>query len=81
MICLRITLLGGFTVASAAGEQITLKGRKIQALLACLAMKPGEAWPRDKLCGLLWSERGVDRARGSLRPGQGDHHGSRASRH
>jgi len=43
MICLRITLLGGFTVASAAGEQITLKGRKIQALLACLAMKPGEA--------------------------------------
>jgi DNA-binding SARP family transcriptional activator len=67
MICLRITLLGGFTVASAAGEQITLKGRKIQALLACLAMKPGEAWPRDKLCGLLWSERGVDRARGSLR--------------
>ena len=67
MICLRITLLGGFEALSADGQRIAVKGRKTQALLAALAMNPGDVWPRDKLCGLLWSERNIDLSRGSLR--------------
>ncbi len=67
MICLRITLLGGFEAVSADGEGIAVQGRKPRALLACLAIKPGTAWSRDKLADLLWSDRGDERARASLR--------------
>ncbi len=64
---LRITLLGGFKVASAAGERITLKGRKPQALIAYLALTPGTQRRRDELAALLWGDRGEQQARSSLR--------------
>jgi DNA-binding SARP family transcriptional activator/TolB-like protein len=41
--------------------------RKARALLAYLALNPDTAVPRERLCGLLWSERGEEQARGSLR--------------
>ena len=42
-------------------------GRKAQALLAYLALSAGQWHGRDRLAGLLWSERQEARARNSLR--------------
>ena len=67
MASLRITLLGGFEARLGSGEAIDLHGRKTQALLAYLALPPGEPRSRDKLVALLWSDRGEQQARGSLR--------------
>ncbi len=66
MASLEIVLLGGFQVRS-AGQAIDVPGRKERALLAVLAMPAGEPRSRDKLAGLLWSERGDKQARDSLK--------------
>ncbi|HZF36719.1 MAG TPA: BTAD domain-containing putative transcriptional regulator, partial [Candidatus Angelobacter sp.] len=42
-------------------------GRKAQLLLAFLALRAGEAQTREKVIGVLWSDRGETQARGSLR--------------
>ena len=67
MTSIRITLFGGFEARFASGEAVVLGGRKSQALLAYLALNSGEVCRRDKLIGLLWSDRGESQARGSLR--------------
>ncbi len=67
MASLRITLLDGFEARLGSGEAIDLHGRKTQALLAYLALPPGEPRSRDKLVALLWSDRGEQQARASLR--------------
>ena len=67
MASLRITLFGGFEARLGSGETVSLAGRKAQALLAYLALPPGETHSRDKLVALLWSDRGEQQARGSLR--------------
>src|SRR5262249_20350386 len=59
-------LLGGFQVR-AAGHVIDVPGRKERALLAILAMPPGEPRSRDKLAGLLWSDRADKQAHDSLK--------------
>ncbi len=41
--------------------------RKAQALLAYLALRPGQPHPRSKLAALLWGDAGEDEARNSLR--------------
>jgi len=64
---LRLELLGGFTARLASGESLALKGRKTQALLACLALEPAAAQARERLIGLLWGDRGEEQARASLR--------------
>src|SRR5262249_27072824 len=66
MASLQLLLVGGFQ-ASAAGQQIDVPGRKERALLAFLAIPAGEARSRDKLAGLLWSDRGDSQARESLK--------------
>ena len=66
MAPLQLVLLGGFH-ASAAGQEIDVPGRKERALLAFLAIPAGEARSRDKLAGLLWSDRGDSQARESLK--------------
>ncbi|MCV4639287.1 hypothetical protein OFB62_28755, partial [Escherichia coli] len=43
------------------------RNRKAQALLAYLVLSAPPAEPRERLCGLLWSESGEDKARASLR--------------
>ena len=44
------------------GEQdLTLPTRKTQALLAYLAVRPGQAHLRDKLAAVLWSGAGKSR--------------------
>jgi TolB-like protein/DNA-binding SARP family transcriptional activator/cytochrome c-type biogenesis protein CcmH/NrfG len=67
MARLRLTLLGGFEARSASGARLDIPIRKAQGLLAYLALQPGKAVPREKLAGLLWSERGETQAQGSLR--------------
>src|SRR5215813_9995032 len=66
MASLQLVLLGGFQ-ALVAGQEIDVSGRKERALLAVLAMAPGEPRSRDKLAGLLWSDRGDSQARDSLK--------------
>src|SRR5215813_7302322 len=63
----QLRLLGGFDLHSATGQAAIPAGRKVRALLACLALSPGQAWPREKLMALLWSDRGDEQARASLR--------------
>ncbi|HEX6120596.1 MAG TPA: BTAD domain-containing putative transcriptional regulator, partial [Dongiaceae bacterium] len=66
MASLEILLLGGFQLRM--GDQaIDLPGRRERALLAYLAMPAGESRSRDKLAGILWSERGDKQARDSLK--------------
>jgi TolB-like protein/Flp pilus assembly protein TadD len=60
-------MLGGFEACDAAGRCIEVGSTKAQAILACLAVRPGEAQSREKLMALLWSDRGESQARGSLR--------------
>jgi DNA-binding SARP family transcriptional activator len=70
MASLQLVLLGGFQ-ARAAGQEIDVPGRKERALLAFLAIPAGEARSRDKLAGLLWSDRGTarrGRASSKIRP-------------
>jgi TolB-like protein/Flp pilus assembly protein TadD len=63
----QLRLLGGFDLHSGEGRAAIPAGRKVRALLACLALSPEQAWPREKLMALLWSDRGDEQARASLR--------------
>jgi TolB-like protein/DNA-binding SARP family transcriptional activator len=66
MASLEILLLGGFQLRK-GDRTIDLPGRRERALLAFLAMPAGEPRSRDKLAGMLWSERGDKQARDSLK--------------
>ncbi|HSN69812.1 MAG TPA: BTAD domain-containing putative transcriptional regulator, partial [Thermoanaerobaculia bacterium] len=63
---LNLSLLGGFK-ASVDGEELQFATRKSEALLAYLAMPPGQTHPREKLAVLLWGDSGEEQARQSLR--------------
>ena len=67
MARLQLTLLGGFDARIIPGEPLDIATRKTRALLAYLALPTGRAHSRDKLTGLLWSDRGDEQARNSLR--------------
>ncbi len=67
MADLKLTLLGGFEARWATGEVADLPGQKDRALLAYLAIAAGDSHPRERLAGLLWSERGDQQARDSLK--------------
>ncbi len=64
---LDLTLLGGFTARLPSGKPIALPTRKAQALLAYLALPPGQPHQRDTLAALLWGDMAVPQARGSVR--------------
>jgi DNA-binding SARP family transcriptional activator/tetratricopeptide (TPR) repeat protein len=64
---LTLRLFGGFHAHLGAGTPLPLTARKAQALLAYLAVRPGQAHPRDKLATLLWPDTSDDQARQSLR--------------
>ena len=61
-----LQLLGGFRLRGAKGKPIAVSGKKAQALLTYLALKPG-AQSREKLATLLWGDRMDEQARHSLR--------------
>ncbi len=50
-----------------ADREIVISARKGRALLAILAISPSGSVSREKLAALLWSDRGEDQARSSLR--------------
>jgi DNA-binding SARP family transcriptional activator len=64
---LEIALLGGFRARLPSGTAVSIPTRKAQALLAYLAVPPGQAHPRDKLAALLWGDMPDPQARASLR--------------
>ena len=64
-LCLKV--LGGFEARIGPGEPLDIATRKTRALLAYLALPPGRTHARDKLTGLLWSDRSDEQARNSLR--------------
>jgi TolB-like protein/DNA-binding SARP family transcriptional activator len=67
MAVAELTLFGGLEVRLASGELVDLPGQKDRALLAVLALPPGATHSRDKLAGLLWSDRGEEQARDCLK--------------
>ncbi len=67
MAVMQLTLLGGFELRLASGQVVDLPGLKDRALLAILALPPGATHSRDKLASLLWSDRGDQQARDSLK--------------
>lgn len=60
-----LTLLGAFALSGAA--PCAMLSKKAQALLALLAMPPGQAHRRDKLASMLWGDRPEESARQNLR--------------
>jgi DNA-binding SARP family transcriptional activator len=66
--CLELKVLGGFDASlRGSGVSVTPSTRKAQALLAYLALSPGQRHPREKLTSLLWGELRANLARNNLR--------------
>jgi adenylate cyclase len=63
----RLRLVGPFRLIGADRTAIELPSRRGRALLAYLALAPDRSASRERLCGLLWSDRGEPQARASLR--------------
>ena len=51
----------------ASGAEVAPRGRKARALIAIAASRPGALWGRERLAAILWSDRGEEQARASLR--------------
>jgi TolB-like protein/Flp pilus assembly protein TadD len=64
---LRLTIFGRFRAADALGNEIPIKSKKARALLTLLALPLGKERSREEVMALLWSERGDEQARSSLR--------------
>lgn len=62
-----LSLLGEFALSAPGGQVVAITGRKNRALLAVLALSPGQTMTRERLSGLLWGDRGEEQARNSLR--------------
>jgi DNA-binding SARP family transcriptional activator len=67
MSVLHLELLGDFRLRAESGALVAISARKSQAMLAYLAVKPGQLVSRDKIAGLLWSSTAPEQARQSLR--------------
>lgn len=63
---LSLSLFGEFRLC-ADNTNVTPRGRKARALLAYLAVADRGTASRQRVAGLLWSDRGEAQARGSLR--------------
>jgi DNA-binding SARP family transcriptional activator/class 3 adenylate cyclase len=67
MAKVNLALLGGLRLQTDSGEPVPLSTKKAGALLAYLALHPGQAQARPKLAALLWGDRSEAQARDSLR--------------
>ncbi len=63
----RARLLGGFQLFEASGTPIRIPSRRARCLLAVVCLEGETGVPRERLCGLLWSDRAEEQARASLR--------------
>ncbi len=66
MTCLHATLFGDFELRDKDGEELKLRTRKTRALLAFLIVEADRWHTRERLAGLLWSDRQQAQARHSL---------------
>ena len=62
-----VRLFGSFDLADARGAPVPIAGRRSRALIAYLLLAPEQSATRERLCGLLWGDRGEAQARSSLR--------------
>lgn len=62
----RISVAVRITVTDPTGVEVTPRGSKPRAIIACLWSQGGQA-RREQLLDLLWGDRGEDQARASLR--------------
>jgi len=62
----RLQLFGRFRLTQ-AGAEVSLPGRKARAILAFLALAPDLSATREQLSYLMWTDRGPEQARASLR--------------
>ncbi len=67
MTVVRIRLRGDFCISSPTGDALTPRGKKATGLLAMLASSDNYTRSRRWLEDKLWSDRGSEQARGSLR--------------
>jgi TolB-like protein/Tfp pilus assembly protein PilF len=67
MAVAELKLFGVFELKLSDGRLADLPGQKDRALLAIVALAEGAPRSRDKLAGLLWSDRGDPQARDSLK--------------
>ena len=67
MAALQLTLFGTFEARLESGPAIIFPRKKAEALLAYLALRPGQMYARDTLAALLWGDASDERARHSLR--------------
>lgn len=63
----RLRLFGTFRLTGVNGDVVSIVSRRARGLLAYLALAPDHTGTRERLCGLLWSDRGEPQARSSLR--------------
>ena len=64
---LNLSILAEFAVAGPDGVPIQIASKKNRALLAILALSPGQTVTRERLASLLWGDHGEEQARNSLR--------------
>lgn len=64
---LRMSVVGGFSLERPGGGFLKIVNRKACGLLTYLALGQNQFETRERLAGLLWSDRGEDQARASLR--------------
>ena len=62
-----LSLLAEFALSGPAGVRIEIGSKKNRALLAVLALSPGQTVTRERLASLLWGDHGEEQARNSLR--------------
>jgi len=65
--CLRLVLYGVMEAWTVSSENVLPRSRKARALLAILGLAKGAPVSRLRLAELLWSRRGEEQRRGSLR--------------
>ncbi len=64
---MRIKLFGGLEITGPGGAELKFAARKPALVLAILAVSGPKGIRRERLCGLLWADRGEPQARASLR--------------
>ena len=60
-------LFNGFHAILDDGQSLRALGRKSECLICLLALSDGMEVTREKAAGIIWSDRGEDQARASLR--------------
>ena len=63
----RVRLLGQFQIMAPDSQSISLRSKRSKAALAYLVLAHGNEATRERLAGLLWSDRSEPQARASLR--------------